>query len=198
MADHLTDILEEVWDDGNAVGLDGWIGPGRGAGDIDNEAVQARRRAVGKAQKSIRESRTITTVEQLDSLPSRSLVVDHGGAEVFRKLGRGWDCLDEDGSAGLLQASAIRLPALLLWQPKDEEADVTVMPAAQFDELAATLDEPGPPTRLAEVAHQPRKYTDEAEPEDLVAKLMESFVAAGMTWNEQACARTRRDEENDR
>ncbi|AYR01548.1 hypothetical protein PP639_gp048 [Arthrobacter phage Seahorse] len=41
-------ILAEVWDDGNAVGLDGWIGPGRGE-PIDSEAVRCRERAVRKS-----------------------------------------------------------------------------------------------------------------------------------------------------
>lgn len=36
--------LERVWDDGNASGLDGWIGPGRGAGEVDEYAVQQRHR----------------------------------------------------------------------------------------------------------------------------------------------------------
>ncbi|MUL61229.1 hypothetical protein B5P44_01340 [Mycobacterium sp. CBMA 213] len=36
--------LERVWDDGNATGLDGWIGPGCGAGEVDDQAVANRRR----------------------------------------------------------------------------------------------------------------------------------------------------------
>lgn len=42
------EALEAIWDDGNAVGLDGWIGPGRGAGEVDDYAVRARARAVEK------------------------------------------------------------------------------------------------------------------------------------------------------
>lgn len=42
-------VLEDLWDDGNAVGLDGWVGPGRGSGEVDDEAIRARRRAVEKA-----------------------------------------------------------------------------------------------------------------------------------------------------
>ena len=41
-------LLEVAWDEGNATGLDGWVGPGRGAGAIDPEAVQARTRTVNK------------------------------------------------------------------------------------------------------------------------------------------------------
>jgi hypothetical protein len=40
--------LIEAWDDGNATGLDGYAGPGRGAGDIDAEAVYNRDRVIRK------------------------------------------------------------------------------------------------------------------------------------------------------
>lgn len=36
--------LERTWDAGNASGLDGWIGPGRGAGEVDDYAVSQRQR----------------------------------------------------------------------------------------------------------------------------------------------------------
>lgn len=36
--------LARVWDDGNGSGLDGWIGPGRGAGEVDAYSVQQRDR----------------------------------------------------------------------------------------------------------------------------------------------------------
>lgn len=52
----LLDLLEEVWDDGNAVGLDGWIGPGRGAGEVDDEARYARDRVVRKVLKVLTEN----------------------------------------------------------------------------------------------------------------------------------------------
>jgi len=42
------EALGEAWDDGNAAGLDGYIGPGRGAGDVDPEAVFARERVLNK------------------------------------------------------------------------------------------------------------------------------------------------------
>lgn len=35
-----------VWDQGNAAGLDGWTGPGRGAGEVDDEAIRLRQRDV--------------------------------------------------------------------------------------------------------------------------------------------------------
>ncbi|AHH20788.1 hypothetical protein NONO_c60120 [Nocardia nova SH22a] len=37
-----------AWDDGNATGLDGWTGPGRGAGDVDDEAIRRRNRSLRK------------------------------------------------------------------------------------------------------------------------------------------------------
>lgn len=43
---NLPDLLGSAWDDGNAAGLDGWIGPNRGAGDVDDEAVRARERFI--------------------------------------------------------------------------------------------------------------------------------------------------------
>ena len=43
---HLEEAVGEVWDDGNASGLDGWTGPNRGAGTVDQEAVRHREFAV--------------------------------------------------------------------------------------------------------------------------------------------------------
>lgn len=40
-----------AWDEGNAVGLDGWVGPGRGAGEPDSHALYARERDVQRAIK---------------------------------------------------------------------------------------------------------------------------------------------------
>lgn len=45
----MAEVLEELWDGGNATGLDGWIGPGRGAGEVDDHAIDTRRRDVEKA-----------------------------------------------------------------------------------------------------------------------------------------------------
>lgn len=44
----LRDALGDAWDDGNAAGLDGWVGPGRGAGDVDDEALFRRDRFLNK------------------------------------------------------------------------------------------------------------------------------------------------------
>lgn len=43
-----------AWDDGNGSGLDGWVGPGRGAGEVDREAQHARTRLVHKADAALR------------------------------------------------------------------------------------------------------------------------------------------------
>ena len=45
----MADVLGELWDAGNCTGLDGWIGPGRGAGEVDDYALQTRERDVAKA-----------------------------------------------------------------------------------------------------------------------------------------------------
>lgn len=44
----LRDAIEGAWDDGNAMGLDGWVGPGRGEMP-DDHAINERRRCVHKA-----------------------------------------------------------------------------------------------------------------------------------------------------
>ncbi|WMI32997.1 hypothetical protein SEA_PEGGYLEG03_56 [Arthrobacter phage PeggyLeg03] len=94
MSYELIEKLEEVWDDGNAVGLDGWIGPGRGAGEVDSEAVRCRERATLKASEAIfaagyRKQRTISTVEELDALADGTAVLD-ADADVSTKHGGRW------------------------------------------------------------------------------------------------------------
>lgn len=49
----LTAVIAGVWDDGNAVGLDGWTGPERGSDEVDDYAVRARERAVTRALDAI-------------------------------------------------------------------------------------------------------------------------------------------------
>lgn len=59
----LTRAMGLVWDQGNAAGLDGWIGPGRGSGEVDEEAIRLRQRDVnhylktlpGRTEKEIRD-----------------------------------------------------------------------------------------------------------------------------------------------
>lgn len=61
---HLDAVLEDVWDDGNCTGLDGWIGPGRGI-EVDDEAVRRRARSVEKARQSVRVGENEATREQI-------------------------------------------------------------------------------------------------------------------------------------
>jgi len=48
--------LEYAWDDGNASGLDGWTGPGRGAGEVDQQAIYNRDRAIRTALEKLGET----------------------------------------------------------------------------------------------------------------------------------------------
>lgn len=50
-----TGLVGAAWDDGNGAGLDGWVGPGRGAGEVDAEAEHARTRFVHKADRKLDE-----------------------------------------------------------------------------------------------------------------------------------------------
>lgn len=49
ITDEAATLVGEAWDDGNAMGLDGYVGPNRGAGDVDPEAERARERMVDRA-----------------------------------------------------------------------------------------------------------------------------------------------------
>ncbi|MFV8160641.1 hypothetical protein ACNQVK_00560 [Mycobacterium sp. 134] len=49
IVDFLRFEYERLWDDGNGAGLDGWVGPGRGAGEVDQEAIRTRERDVNDA-----------------------------------------------------------------------------------------------------------------------------------------------------
>lgn len=69
----LEEHLEDLWDAGNATGLDGWTGPARGAADIDAYAVSRRERAVH------------TTMEKLGSAPRPS-----AGYVLGCHTGNGW------------------------------------------------------------------------------------------------------------
>lgn len=48
-------LIGGAWDDGNGAGLDGWVGPYRGAGQVDAEAKHARTRFVHGADKHLTE-----------------------------------------------------------------------------------------------------------------------------------------------
>lgn len=49
MTKSMAAVLGELWDQGNCTGLDGWIGPGRGSIEVDDVALDDRRRDVEKA-----------------------------------------------------------------------------------------------------------------------------------------------------
>lgn len=81
MRTELTNALRDLWDGGNATGLDGWVGPGRGTLPVDQEAVDHRTQDVQKAEDAIlaagyRRPRQVTTVEELDALPEGTTIVD--------------------------------------------------------------------------------------------------------------------------
>lgn len=59
-SDDEREALEAIWDDGNAVGLDGWVGPGRGTEPVDEYAIQARARAIEKHAAALRRQGPIT------------------------------------------------------------------------------------------------------------------------------------------
>ncbi len=45
--------LVAAWDAGNATGLDGWVGPGRGTDPVDDEAIRACERDVDRILSTI-------------------------------------------------------------------------------------------------------------------------------------------------
>lgn len=49
-------LIGGAWDDGNGSGLDGWVGPERGAGEVDHEAQHARTRFIHRADKKLTEA----------------------------------------------------------------------------------------------------------------------------------------------
>ena len=51
--DRVVELVTKAWDDGNAVGLDGWVGPGRGSGEVDPEATRARARVIRQAEEAL-------------------------------------------------------------------------------------------------------------------------------------------------
>lgn len=66
----------------------------------------------------IREEAVVQSVEALDALPERTVVMD-GGGEVWRKLGNGrWDCLDANPDQPTEDSRTV------LWQSRDGHATV--------------------------------------------------------------------------
>jgi len=68
----LSEVFEELWDAGNCTGLDGWIGPGRGAGDVDDQAVWNRERDVKKALAAVTLAGSYVLIEVADERSRQS------------------------------------------------------------------------------------------------------------------------------
>ncbi|UTT53789.1 hypothetical protein [Microbacterium maritypicum] len=72
-------ILGDIWDDGNAVGLDGWVGPGRGTEPIDDHAVYKREIAIEKYANALRRSEVPEPSEMVVKVASALIEADYPG-----------------------------------------------------------------------------------------------------------------------
>lgn len=85
-------------------------------------------------------SRTITTHAELDELFDGNTTLVRGrDGQVWERSGTRWDCLSDDGAAGLHPTSSIALPALLLFVPGEEVIPPAADPGANIVEQAARL-----------------------------------------------------------
>lgn len=66
-------IFERIWDSANCIGLDGWIGPDRGAGEVDEEALVQREKDIDTAVNAV-----------LALFPSAPVQVAGEGEDVLR------------------------------------------------------------------------------------------------------------------
>ena len=85
------EALGNIWDDGNAAGLDGWVGPGRGAGEVDDEAIRSRDRAIekcGRALLDATEPSTVAVKTEFRVLDAPKDCDYHEGFEEGVKFGR--------------------------------------------------------------------------------------------------------------
>lgn len=82
MSTSLTEILEEVWDDGNCTGLDGWVGPGRGSAEIDSDALYRRDRMLRKAVEQL----TAAGFGELDEARARAYDKGYGHGRHDQKF----------------------------------------------------------------------------------------------------------------
>lgn len=82
----LLNLIADAWDDGNATGLDGYAGPGRGeAGGPDQEAEDIRDRFIRKAQdkldalplRNAQVAAVLKLAEEMDRRPESANTVDH-------------------------------------------------------------------------------------------------------------------------
>lgn len=118
MSNELARTIEDVWDDGNCVGLDGWIGPARGAGEVDSEAMRCRERATEKASAAIlaagyRRPRTITKQHEIETLPVGSVLRDAVGRVWGKRAQATWGSTD-----GMVCLVPTLVPATVLHEPE--------------------------------------------------------------------------------
>lgn len=94
--------IGEAWDDGNAVGLDGYVGPNRGAGDVDPEAERRRGQLLDRAAEMLADHPVEPAREEQRWLPVGSF------DETIADLVRHWDdtCNGVDWIAGTPQEYA--------------------------------------------------------------------------------------------
>lgn len=87
---------------------------------IVQTADQWARHVAEEQRAAVVKARTITTVEQLDALPRRSLVMSKVG-DIWELLTTGWDCLSETGDGPVIPSSGVPLPARLLLNPEVDQ-----------------------------------------------------------------------------
>ena len=65
-------------------------------------------------------ARVVTTVAELAAMPhDYETIVRGNDGQVWQRSRNAWDCLSEDGTAGLRSSSAIALPARVLYNPEE-------------------------------------------------------------------------------
>lgn len=124
----LRTVLENAWDDGNAAGLDGWVGPGRGIEPVDEDAILRRQRATKNALANLADwrppARVIETAQELEALRCGSVALVDGSA-VQRHEGGWWfwanDDSDEVQSEDLARFFNRANPAVVLWESKEAD-----------------------------------------------------------------------------
>ncbi|MDF2047099.1 hypothetical protein P2P98_13105 [Microbacterium sp. Kw_RZR3] len=106
----------------------------------------------------------LTDVEALESLPTRSVVMD-GGGKVWRKLVTGlWDCLDTNGDPPAEESHTVLWQSApprvaVLWRPAAEVRPYgTVTDAARMEYTIAAESENGAITQLADYTTVVREH----------------------------------------
>ncbi|GAA4774449.1 hypothetical protein [Microbacterium gilvum] len=136
MTDNVREALEAAWDEGNGVGLDGWIGPGRGAGEVDDEALRARRRDVD------------AILSRFDVTPKGQAqgVIDAHMRQVAHRVMDVFQNADEDALADEVMAdvfTAIGLVEAFGVKPKGQALTDVAALIAEARELVRSWDQRG-------------------------------------------------------